>query len=201
MTNDDEYKPSRGRRKEKTEEERRQDHLDQMQYAEPGQPKYERKLKVMRDNLIGLVRMTGKPAKEVAGEIGVDWRWFQRLLKQGLARIDSRFRPSLRQIATFFDLEGGDVDELWNPKLPALRRPAPAPEELASWRQKRDWPYAKKLLELLETGQHDHLRSLIDSLYRLAAQEGLATSKAGYTTEAEPADPFELKQRRASRQK
>lgn len=201
---DDEYlKGSKGRRYKKTDEQRREDHRARMAHERPKKPRYERTPEVFAANLNGLTALTGKTAREVADDIGVQWRWYRRILGQGLARIYKDFRPSLERIADYFRLGDslapieGRVEELWNPKLDALKRSPPKPAILESWRQKCDWPHAQKLLELLEGGQHDYLRGLIDSLHRLACQEGLKTQgEAAYTADPDPADPSELKARR-----
>jgi hypothetical protein len=49
--------------------------------------------------------------------------------------------------------------------LPRLRRQPVLDDQVLGWREKVNWPYAKKLLELLEAGEHDFLKGLIDSLH------------------------------------
>jgi hypothetical protein len=214
----EDLKPQRVRRPFKDDEQRRDEYKERMSYETPEEPRYKRTPDVLAANLKRLTALTGKGGRELADEIGVQWRWYRRLLGRGLSRIDKRYLPSLKRITEFFRLGRPQdpidcrVEELWNPRLDVLNHDLPKPAALESWRQRIDWPYAQKLLELLESGQHDHLRGLIDSLYRLACQEELKTqkSRAVYTEaasarakEAEPTAKWKemIKKRRQTKSK
>ncbi len=106
--------------------------------------------------------------------IGVDRRWFRRLLKQGL----ERRMPNLDKVAQYFNFSDGDY--LWSKDISQfLVEPPPSPEALDSWTKQMSWPYAQRLLELLETGQHDYLKALIDGLHRMAFARGVMPGQGG----------------------
>jgi hypothetical protein len=102
---------------------------------------------------------------EVAERCRISRRWYVRLLSNGLARIDKRTRPALERLAHHFGL--GRIEDFWDPKLDRLRQRAVVDEQILTWSTKVNWPYAKKLLELLESGEYEHLKGLIDTLHAL----------------------------------
>ncbi len=123
---------------------------------------------------------------------GVERRWFRRLLKQGL----ERRMPNLDKVARFFHLADGDY--LWTKDIRRhLVKPPPRPDVLDSWTKRVSWPYAQRLLELLETGQHEFLKALIDGLHQMAFGRGAIAGDGGgepidteglSSAEARPAD-------------
>jgi hypothetical protein len=133
----------RVRRQARTEEEAKEALRDCMGYE---QPEYPRDREVFRTNLRRLVETSGRTPRDLAEEIGVQRRWFVRLCRQGLARMDHRYRPSLAQVARRFGLGEDGVGDLWNP----ARRPPEVPlERLRPLLQNPDWQYAESLLHLL----------------------------------------------------
>jgi hypothetical protein len=123
----------------------------------------ERDPAVFARNLRSLIQHSGLTAGDAPTQIGVNRRWLRRLSSCGLARIDRRTRPDLEKIVRYFDLRGPEV--LWEADLPQLRRQPAVDQQILGWREKVNWPYAQRLLELLETGDHEFLKGLIDSLY------------------------------------
>ncbi len=117
------------------------------------------------DNLRALAHLAKVTPDEVVEKCRISGRWYTRLMANGLARIDKRTRPGLERLAHFFDL--GRVEDFWDPRMDRRRQRAGAEEQIITWSTKVNWSYAKKLLELLETGEHEHLKGLIDTLHSL----------------------------------
>jgi hypothetical protein len=90
----------------------------------------------------------------------------------------------LDRVASYFNLADGDY--FWATDIKKfLAPPPPKPDRLISMKQKINWPYAQRLLNLLETGQHDFLRELIDRLYAASLSAPAITP----AQERERADP------------
>jgi hypothetical protein len=144
----------------------------------PGEEGHPRDPAIFAANLRELTGQAGLTPAEVAAQLGLSRRWYVRLMAHGLARIDKRTCAGLEHLVHLFGLRR--VEELWDPNLERLRPRAGVDQKILSWSQKAHWPYAEKLLELLETGEHDFLKGLIDSLH------GSEQLKAGVKEGANP---------------
>ena len=118
---------------------------------------------VFARNLRNLLLQAKLSDPEAPAKIGVGRRWLRRASVCGLARIDKRTRADLERVAHYFGLDG--PEELWEADPPRLRRQPAIDRQALGWRDKVNWPYAMKLMELLEAGEHDFLKGLIDSLH------------------------------------
>jgi len=120
----------------------------------------ERSPKTFRANLQYILRAFGVEVEQLAQEIGVEYRWLRRAVNDGL----ERRVPRLDRLARHFDLP--DADYLWAKDIRKFLKGAPPhPEVLKTWKQNLNWCYAERLLDLLETGQTDFLKGLIDNLH------------------------------------
>ena len=157
--------------------------------------------KIFAENLSSLARQTKLTPGDVVLRCGISRRWYTRLMKHGLARIDKRTRPDLQRLAKFFDL--GRLDDFWNPNLDRLRDRVGVDEQILDWSKKVNWPYAKKFLELLETGEHEYLKGLIDSLQSLESSRAIPEPRAqpGRGRSENTSGPSSLRQRLKRRSK
>jgi hypothetical protein len=88
----------------------------------------------------------------------IDPKWYRRLCRQGIRQVHKGSEEKLEAIARFFGVT--TVNQLWDERLIVFnlsKRVVPP----------RDSEYTVKLVELLETGKHDYLRHLINSLHAL----------------------------------
>jgi hypothetical protein len=118
---------------------------------------------VFAGNLRNLISQSGLTEDEAWEVIGVERRWLRRVMKSGLRRIDRRSHQHLKRVAHYFGLKR--LEDLWEADLPGLKHQPAVDQQILSWSQKANWPYARKLLELLATGEHEFLKGLIDSLH------------------------------------
>jgi hypothetical protein len=140
----------------------------------------ERGRKQFKLNMEYLVCTYNISLPDLANEIGVEYRWLRRIVSQGLARKVDR----LDRLARHFGLPNGDY--LWATDIERfLPAPPPKPEQLGTLKQKINWSHAQQLLELLETGQHEYLKGLIDQLHKTCLSNPATTS----ASEREKADP------------
>lgn len=147
---------------------------DEVEFQDRSPEKIRRNLQILLDRYSIDDRRASK-------EIGVDGRWFRRLMKQGL----SRRMPNLDKVAVFFGLPDGDY--LWADDIERFLGPAPPrPETLDSLTQQMNWPFALRLLELLDTGRHDYLKGLVDGIHRIAFTEPIDGVPDGRTMSEKP---------------
>jgi hypothetical protein len=93
-------------------------------------------------------------------DLKLEYRWLRRIVKDGLARRVGR----LDRLAKHLGLPDGDY--LWAADIKRfLPPPPPTTEQLGTLKQRLHWPYAERLLDLLEAGDHEYLKALIDRLH------------------------------------
>ena len=113
-------------------------------------------------NLNGLTVMRGLSRKEAAQQISqsqmveIPEKWYRKLCNKGLAQVKGSSGERLQAIARFFGLP--TMNHLWRDELIvfSLTKDAVPPNEAE---------FTVKLVELLETGEHDYLRGLIANLH------------------------------------
>ena len=118
--------------------------------------------KTFRDNLKRLTVMRGLSGKEAAQQITesqmvtISEKWYRKLCNKGLAQVKGSSGERLQAIARFFGLP--TMSHLWRDDLIifSLTKDAVPPIESE---------FTVKLVELLETGEHDYLRGLIANLH------------------------------------
>jgi len=130
-----------------------------MESAEDAKVRFQ---EISRQNIKALLEWRPASAKE----IGVEARWLRRLERQGLGYASKSSREKLERIAEFFSLS--HFTHLWRSDLlQSLGLPGPSPEQVESWQESPHWKQAEKLIQLLETGNYDHLSKLVDDLHEL----------------------------------
>ncbi|WP_068415753.1 hypothetical protein [Planctomyces sp. SH-PL62] len=92
--------------------------------------------------------------------VEVEYRWLRRIVKDGLSRRGGRLDRLTRHLGL------PDGDYLWAADIKQFLPHPPKPEQLSTLKQKLAWPYAERLLDLLETGSHEYLKDLIDRLHK-----------------------------------
>jgi hypothetical protein len=116
---------------------------------------------VFARNLGILIQMKGRTLKSTADEVGADYQWIRRIATRGMVRITDDNHPYLKKLAKLFEI--GRIEDLWMPDLIVVRQERPTvtdhllPGVVA--------PYARKLILLLASGEHDYLREMIDTLH------------------------------------
>src|SRR4051794_8078209 len=78
------------------------------------EPRFPRNAEVFRQNLVGLLANNQIDPRDAAKTIGVDRRWFNRLLKDGLQHVSGRTEFNVERVAGFLKVP---VEDLWNPNL------------------------------------------------------------------------------------
>ena len=119
----------------------------------------ERDARRFSDNLSYIIRTYQIPLRELADEAEVEYRWLRRIVRDGLERRVGR----LDRLAQTLRLPDGDY--FWAPDIRRFLPPPPDPEELCGLKRRLNWVYAERLLDLLETGEHEYLKGLIDRLH------------------------------------
>lgn len=112
-----------------------------------------------RENLSYIIRSNRTTLRELADEAKVEYRWLRRIVRDGLERRVGR----LDRLAQTLRLPDGDY--FWAPDIRRFLPPPPDPEELCGLKRRLNWAYAERLLDLLETGDHEYLKGLIDRLH------------------------------------
>lgn len=116
---------------------------------------------VFARNLGILIQMKGWNLKYTADEIGANYQWIRRIVTRGMVRITDENRPYLKKLAKLFEISR--IENLWKPDLIVVRQEGPdladplLPGVTA--------PYARKLILILASGEHDYLREMIDTLH------------------------------------
>jgi hypothetical protein len=139
---------------------------------------------IFASNLRNLIRHAGLAETEAPAKLGVGRSWLRRATARGLARIDKRTEADLVWVASYFGLAG--PEEFWETDLPCLRHQPVVDRQVLGWREKVNWPYAEKLLELLETREHGFLKGLIDSLHTSVLSRPRRGVKEQAVVRAEP---------------
>ena len=137
----------------------------------------ERDAEVFRQNLSFLLDHVGGTQAAVAERAKVSHDWLRQLSKRGLTQIREKNREPLDRLRQLFGLDS--VDELWSATLiEELKTTHRRIAAISPYLRSKDWGYARKVLTLLQTGDHDYLRGLIDSLYEHIEIEGV--TERGY---------------------
>lgn len=101
-----------------------------------------------------------------ASELGIEGRWLKRLQEFGLGYPSKASLGHLEKLADHFGYS--NYLHLWREDLLELMGlPEPTEEKVAKWKHSPNWRRAEKLLELLDSGDFDHLATLIDDMYEL----------------------------------
>jgi hypothetical protein len=151
--------------------------FDKDEDKELGIPKDPKQFKANMDYFVNTYEID---LRALAKDTRVEYRWLRRIVREGLERKVDR----LDRVASYFNLADGDY--FWATDIKKfLAPPPPKPDRLISMKQKINWPYAQRLLDLLETGQPDFLRELIDRLYAASSSAPAITP----AQERERADP------------
>lgn len=101
-----------------------------------------------------------------AKELGLESRWLKRLCGEGLGFASKKTLDRLVKLADHFSLM--HYTQLWRDDLlGVIGLPGPARAQVHALMQSPHWRHAERLVQLLGTGSHNHLASLIDDLFEL----------------------------------
>lgn len=130
-----------------------------MESADESKERFQR---ISKQNLSALLEW--RPSS--AADIGVEARWLRRIQQKGLGYASKASHAKLERLAEFFSLS--HYTDLWREDLlEALGLPGPTPEQIENWRHSPHWKQAEKLLQLLDTGNFEHLSKIVDDLHEL----------------------------------
>ena len=127
-----------------------------------------------------------------AKKIGVDSKWLARLRKHGLSYGSKLNEESLKAIASYFRLS--DSMQLWDPTLIKQMgllsdtKKGFQKNRLERIERSRFVKQASRLVELLDTGDFDHVALLIDDLYDLMLKKSSIQSSDADPDGVESAD-------------
>lgn len=128
--------------------------------------------KVFQRNLKFLLDHAGSTQAEVAKRANVSHDWLRQLTKRGLTQVREKNREALDQLRRFFLLDS--ADEFWSENLiKDVERLSRRSDQMRPYLRSKDWPYLLKVLRLLQSGEHDYLRGLIDSLSERTEIDGV----------------------------
>jgi hypothetical protein len=123
----------------------------------------ERKSDVFLANVRFIIGLRGMKQATVAKEARIPAEWLRQLTRRGLKQKRGGSEEYLERLRRFFLLDS--VDELWSPTLiPSLKQTERRAAQIHPFLRSKDWPYAKRIVELLQSGDYDFLRDLIDRL-------------------------------------
>lgn len=130
----------------------------------------ERNSQVFLKNLRYLTEQSRQTKASIAQVAVVSHEWLRQLTQRGLSQIRQKNREPLERLRRFFNLDS--IDDFWSAtlisELERVRRRSTAMNPLL---RSKDCPYAFKVITLLQTGEHDFVRDLIDTLYRQVKHE------------------------------
>ncbi len=127
---------------------------------------------VFQRNLKFLLRHSGSTQAELAKRANVSHDWLRQLTKRGLTQIREKNREPLERLRRVFLLDS--TDEFWSESLiKDVERVSRRSDQMRPYLRSKDWPYLLKVLELLQSGEHDYLRGLIKALADETKVEGV----------------------------
>lgn len=124
----------------------------------------ERKSDVFRRNIRFLIKQRGMKKAGIAKALGLSEEWLRQVSRRGLSQVRKGSRTSLDRLRGIFWLDS--VGELWSVSLiDRLKQTERRAAQMHPFLRSKDWNYAVKFMELLQSGEYDFLRHLMDKLY------------------------------------
>lgn len=132
--------------------------------------------RVFARNLDTLIQMKEFTLKGLAEKIGANYQWMRRIVTRGIVRITEENQPCLKKMANLFGISR--IEDLWMPDLIVFKVKGQVAALTDEWLRNAEFvSYAKKLILLLDSGQHDYLKSLIDNLHELLSNDSPKSGK------------------------
>lgn len=127
---------------------------------------------VFRRNVRFLLDHSGTTQAELAKRANISHDWLRQLTRRGLTQIRQKNREPLERLRRWFLLDS--VDDFWSKGLVEdVKRESRRSDQMRPYLRSKDWPYLLKVLKLLQSGEHDFLRGLIDMLSKRMEIEGV----------------------------
>ena len=131
----------------------------------------EKKPEVFKKNILFLIKQRGMKKASIAEEADVPPEWLRQLTSRGLSQIRRGSKDYLERLRRFFLLDS--VSNLWSELLiDEIKQTEHRAVKMYPFLRSKDWPYAWKVLTLLQTGEYDFLRGLIDKSYSQETARG-----------------------------
>ena len=109
---------------------------------------------IFRKNIQFLIAHCGKTKAVIAKEARVPPEWLRQLSRRGLRQIRENSRSLLDRLRRSFLLDS--VEELWwDGLIDSLKKTRRREEQGHPFLRSKDWPYAVRFLQLLQSGEYD----------------------------------------------
>ncbi len=115
-------------------------------------------------NINFLIEHNGMKPATVAKRAGISFELLRQWLGRGLARPQKGSWDSLDRLRKVFWLDS--MAALWSADLiDSLKQTERRAAQMHPFLRSKDWPYAVKFMELLQSGEYDFLRDLVGKLH------------------------------------
>jgi hypothetical protein len=120
---------------------------------------------VFMKNIKFLIEQNRMKPATVAKEAGISFELLRQWLGRGLRRPQKDSWDSIDRLRKFFWLNS--MADLWsNYLIDNLKQTQRRAAEMQPFLQNKDWPFCVKFMKLLQSGEYDFLRDLIEKLNR-----------------------------------